>query len=211
MSHPLTQLARALARQSVRYVLIGVSGANLYGPTGQAVFTTEDFDLFLPPDADNLLQSWAACEAERFDLWIHDEPLDRPRDRWLAERIVQRRAATRVTVATRIVCSLPPIATHWSSYSRRPRVNATSARVAADAAVRGTRRARAASRDRSAGPIGRRMRPERPRMTQESDGQRRGGALLPQPERGQHLTGNRGHVLLAVNCVGDRSRDDLAA
>jgi len=40
----------------VRYVLIGVSGANLYGPAGQAVFTTEDFDLFLPLDPDNLFR-----------------------------------------------------------------------------------------------------------------------------------------------------------
>ena len=30
------------------YVLVGVSGANLYGPRGQAVFTTDDIDLFLP-------------------------------------------------------------------------------------------------------------------------------------------------------------------
>ncbi len=32
-------------------MLIGVSGANLYGPAGQAIFTTQDFDLFLPPMA----------------------------------------------------------------------------------------------------------------------------------------------------------------
>lgn len=97
MTHPLTQLARALARRSVRYVLIGVSGANLYSPTGQAIFTTQDFDLFLPLDVDNVLQTLAACEDEQLDLWMRDEPLDRPRDRWLAERIVERRAATRVT------------------------------------------------------------------------------------------------------------------
>ena len=30
------------------YVLVGVSGANLYGPRSQAVFTTDDIDLFLP-------------------------------------------------------------------------------------------------------------------------------------------------------------------
>ena len=30
------------------YVLVGVSGANLYGPRGQAVFMTDDIDLFLP-------------------------------------------------------------------------------------------------------------------------------------------------------------------
>lgn len=62
-----------------------------------ALWRGEDFDLFLPPDADNLLRFWTACADEQFDLWMHDEPLARPRDRWLAERIVERRAATRVT------------------------------------------------------------------------------------------------------------------
>jgi hypothetical protein len=45
VTHPLAPLARDLARRTVRYVLIGVSGANFYGPEGQAVFTTQDFDL----------------------------------------------------------------------------------------------------------------------------------------------------------------------
>ena len=81
--------------RSVRYVVIGVSGANLYGPSGQAVFTTDDFDLFLPPDPDNLVNARTACEDASLDLWMANEPLDRPRDRWLAERVVERRALTR--------------------------------------------------------------------------------------------------------------------
>jgi hypothetical protein len=78
-------------------VLIGVSGANLYGSGGQAIFATEDFDLFLPLDPANLAQAWAACEAVGLELWRVEEPLDRPRDRWLAEQIIEHRAATRVT------------------------------------------------------------------------------------------------------------------
>ena len=97
MTHPLVPLARALAERSVRYVLIGVSGANLYGPNGQAVFTTEDLDLFVPPDPANLEQAWAACGDVQLELWLTDEPLERPRDRWLAERIVERRALTRAS------------------------------------------------------------------------------------------------------------------
>jgi len=96
VTHPLSAVARPLAQRCVRYVLIGVSGANLYGPAGQAVFTTEDFDLFLPLDPDNLVQAWAACEDAGLDLWSGSELLDKPRDRWLAERVVQRRAVTRV-------------------------------------------------------------------------------------------------------------------
>jgi hypothetical protein len=95
--HPLAPVGRALVARAVRYVLIGVSGANLYGPGGQAIFATDDFDLFLPLDAGNLLEAWAACEEAGLDLWLGADPLDRPPDRWLAERIVERRALTRVT------------------------------------------------------------------------------------------------------------------
>ena len=97
MTHPLAPVARTLQRHAVRYVLIGVSGANLYGPSGQAVFTTDDFDLFLPLDPENLRRAWRACEDADLELWIGNEPLDRPRDRWLAERVTERRAVTRVT------------------------------------------------------------------------------------------------------------------
>jgi len=97
MTHPLAPLASALSARNVRYVLIGVSGANLYGPTGQATFTTDDFDLFLPLDPENLVNAWAACEDAAMSLWLHDEPLDRPRDRWLADRAIERRVVTRVT------------------------------------------------------------------------------------------------------------------
>lgn len=97
MTHPLAPLARRLAERQVRYVLIGVSGANLFGPGGQAVFATDDFDLFLPPDADNLVRAWAACEDTHLDLWVADEPLDRPRDRWLADRVIAGGTLTRAT------------------------------------------------------------------------------------------------------------------
>ena len=97
MSHPLAPLGRTLAARAVRYVVIDVSGANLYGPTGQAVFTTDDFDLFLPLDPDNLVNAWAACDDAGVELWLTDDPLVRPRDRWLAERVVDRRASTRAT------------------------------------------------------------------------------------------------------------------
>ena len=97
MTHPLAPIAGALAGRDVRYVLIGVSAANLYGPGGQAIFTTEDFDLFLPPDPDNLVSAWAACADLAYEVWLNEEPLDRPRDRWLAERAIERRVVTRAT------------------------------------------------------------------------------------------------------------------
>lgn len=97
MTHPLTPLARRLARGGVRYVVIGVSGANLYAPGGQAIFATEDIDLFLPPDPDNLLRAWHACDEAALDLRVGGEPLDQPRDRWLADRIIERQATVRAT------------------------------------------------------------------------------------------------------------------
>ena len=71
VTHPLSPRGRELARRSVRYVLIGVSGANLYGPGGQAVFVTDDIDLFLPPDTDNLVQARASCEDAGLVLWLN--------------------------------------------------------------------------------------------------------------------------------------------
>jgi hypothetical protein len=94
VTHPFAPLASALVARAVRYVVIGVSGANLYGPAGQAIFTTQDIDLFLPADADNLARAWEACDSAALELRLHGEPLDRPRDRWLAERVVSRRALT---------------------------------------------------------------------------------------------------------------------
>jgi hypothetical protein len=96
VNHPLAPLTAALAAESVRYVLIGVAGANLYGPGGQAIFITDDFDLFVPSDPDNLVRAWQAVDAVGWELTSGSELLDRPRDRWLAERVVERRALTRV-------------------------------------------------------------------------------------------------------------------
>ena len=90
-------MVRALADAAVRFVLIGVAGANYYAPSGSASFATKDRDLFLPSDPDNLVRCWNACEAVGLDLWSGSEPLDWPRDRWLAERVAARRALTRAT------------------------------------------------------------------------------------------------------------------
>lgn len=81
----------------MRFVVIGVAGANYYAHAGSVIFTTQDYDLFLAADADNLLKAWNACDAVGLSLWAESEPLDTPRDRWLAEQIVKRRAAVRAT------------------------------------------------------------------------------------------------------------------
>ena len=91
MTDPFAPLGRALASRAVRYLLIGVSGANLYTHPAASRFVTDDDALLLPPEPENLVQAWAACDDARCELWSTDEPLDRPRDRWLAEQIIERR------------------------------------------------------------------------------------------------------------------------
>jgi hypothetical protein len=91
---PFHALLDQLERRRVRYVLIGVGGANHYATDPSAYFKTYDRDLFVPPDPANLVEAWAACEALGLALTCSGETLDMPRDLWLAERIVQNRALT---------------------------------------------------------------------------------------------------------------------
>lgn len=91
---PYIALLHALHRRGVRYATIGVWGANDYAQAGGVVFTTKDRDFFLPPDSENLMRAWEACDEAGLELWSGREPLDQPRDLWLAERMVANRALT---------------------------------------------------------------------------------------------------------------------
>jgi len=88
------RLFQSLHAFQVRYLVIGVSGADLHAKQIQARFQTKDLDLFLPLDAENLLACWRACEAAGLTLWCNREPLDTPRDLWLARRAVSTRSLT---------------------------------------------------------------------------------------------------------------------
>ena len=92
-----TAVVKSLLDASVRFVVIGVGGANFYATRGSQSFFTRDRDLFLPLDPDNEMRAWAACESHGLELWLGDEPLGQPRNRWLAERIVERRIVTTAT------------------------------------------------------------------------------------------------------------------
>lgn len=94
---PLARLADTLNRAGTRYVLIGVGGVNFYALDAGTVFSTLDRDLFLPPDPDNLLSVWRACDSLGLRLIVGREPLDSPRDRWLAERVVADQTLVRAT------------------------------------------------------------------------------------------------------------------
>ncbi len=94
---PFARLVQALHARQVRFVVIGVSGVNFYARSGGSLFATQDQDLFLPLDADNMLRAWQACTDVGHSLWVGDEPLDSPRDPQLARAVVERRAATTAT------------------------------------------------------------------------------------------------------------------
>ena len=69
---PLVPLVRALHDRAVRFVLIGVAGANYYATNAAAVFLTEDRDFFLPPDPENLI----GRDKDRLFLATHREALE---------------------------------------------------------------------------------------------------------------------------------------
>jgi hypothetical protein len=77
--------------------VIGVWGANYHAHSAGVIFTTEDRDLFLPPDAGNELRAWKVCRSEGLALWSGDEPLGEPLDAFLAEHVVSRRALVRAS------------------------------------------------------------------------------------------------------------------
>ena len=94
---PFASLAGALSAAGVRYLVIGVWGANYYASSGTAMFTTLDRDFFVPADPGNLLEAWRVCEAKGFGLFAGSEPLDFPRDAALARAVVERRSLTRAS------------------------------------------------------------------------------------------------------------------
>ena len=90
---PYRELLGHLSESAVRFLVVGVTGVNYYALPGQTLFATEDLDLFLPLDPANLLGTWKVCEDLGFTLTSSGEPLERPLDLLLAERVVERGAA----------------------------------------------------------------------------------------------------------------------
>jgi hypothetical protein len=83
-----------------------VAGANYYARSTDSLFTTQDRDLLLPPDATNTLAAWAACRDLGLPLQSAGGPIEEPLDRGLAERVVERRASVRATDGRGLVVDL---------------------------------------------------------------------------------------------------------
>lgn len=94
-SLPFLRLVEQLSSRGLRFVLIGVAGADYWARSGGTVFATQDRDLLLPLDPENLLGVWTACRYTGYELWSGNEPLGEPLDLWLAERVVERRAGVK--------------------------------------------------------------------------------------------------------------------
>ena len=54
-------------------MIIGVAGANYYAASGSTLFVTQDRDLLLPLDPENLLRAWQCCRDSGLNLWASDE------------------------------------------------------------------------------------------------------------------------------------------
>ena len=91
------RLLDSLSRRRVRFVIIGLSGANYYARSGGSLFATQDRDLLLKPDPANLLEAWRVCEGAGLGLFAGHEPLDQPRDHVLAERVVRQKPSVRAS------------------------------------------------------------------------------------------------------------------
>jgi len=97
MPDAFLDLVRRLLVRDVRFVVIGVWGANYYAPSAGAFFETHDRDLYLPPDAANLLRAWEAATDNGLSLWAGGEQLDSVRDISLATIVIERRALVRAS------------------------------------------------------------------------------------------------------------------
>lgn len=97
------ELVSGFHRGNVRFVVIGVWGVNYWAFHGGQTFTTLDRDLFLPRDADNERRAWETCLSLGLQLWCGDEPLGDPKDRLLAERIVEHRILVTATSSDLVV------------------------------------------------------------------------------------------------------------
>src|SRR5438093_7665870 len=103
MTDRCLELIQAFDERLVRFVVMGVWGANYYAARGNAIFTTQDRDLFMPLDPNNELRAWTAARTVGLDLWCGDEPLGEPADDFLAQRIVERRMLVTATAHDLIV------------------------------------------------------------------------------------------------------------
>jgi hypothetical protein len=69
------ELVARLHAVNVRFVLIGVAAANYYAASGATLFLTQDRDVFLPLDADNLSRAWQTCKETGLRIYSGDEEL----------------------------------------------------------------------------------------------------------------------------------------
>lgn len=94
MIHPLASLARELVAGSVRFVLIGVLGANMYGPAGQIDLTLVmkgfDFDTIWADRRDFLIEGVPVPAARLLHIIESKQAAGRPKDQLFLARTWMR-------------------------------------------------------------------------------------------------------------------------
>lgn len=82
----------ALARDGVRFVLVGVGGINFYARTGGEAFATLDVDALLAPTVENLRRAFATLRNLGFEFEAGREPFVDHGDPLVLRRILERGA-----------------------------------------------------------------------------------------------------------------------
>ena len=119
---PYSAIIKALRRNRVRFVVVGVSAINYYALDAGHMFSTEDFDLLLDRSAPNLLAALRVMCRAGFRLEANREPLGEV-DRWLAAKIVEHEATVTAVDEKGIRIDLTLSAggmsyAHWKKSSR---------------------------------------------------------------------------------------------
>lgn len=94
IEYPHLRVLARLNRAKVAYVLIGVLAINHYADDPACAFSTEDCDVLLRPDADNLGRAVRSLLAEGYELFAGDEPLP-DADSIVIRRMLRHRATVR--------------------------------------------------------------------------------------------------------------------
>jgi len=83
----------ALARDGVRFVLVGVGAINFYARSGDQAFVTLDVDALLAPTVENLRRAFATLRGLGFEFEAGREPFVDLDDALVLRRILERGAS----------------------------------------------------------------------------------------------------------------------
>lgn len=72
---PYVQLLNRFNQESVKYVVVGMSGINYYASQAQETFATQDFDIFVKPTITNVKKAIEVFRALNYTLGVKEGEL----------------------------------------------------------------------------------------------------------------------------------------